>query len=238
MGRNAEWMNSALVGRDGFCRTPFAPALFMQDYHGWFDHFVLTTITSTTTMAGFVLTGITTGTVVAQDMAGGVLGLVGGSADGKGIEIQAAGECFLPAANKDLFLEARVACVDADDIDWFIGLATTDTSLFASEPDNKIEFSGDDGDANLDFQVRGGGAGDPVDTTYDMANNTWRRVGFHVKGVTSVTPYIDGVAGTAVTANIPAVEMKLSFGMLDGATAAPNKLLIDWIRVMQFGQAA
>lgn len=235
MSRNMEWINSAQVGKDGFCRTLGFPALFAQDYYGAFDHFTQPALVDTTHYPGFVVTVIGgAGTIAMQDVVGGALGLVGGAADGKGVELQSIGECFLPAANKDIYAEARIKLTDCDDIDWLFGLATTDTSLFAGIPNEVIIFRGDDGDANIDFQVRSGGTGNAADTGYDTANATWVRLGFHVRGITSVTPYINGVALTPVTANIPATEMCLSFGALDGATTASNVMAIDWYRVLQF----
>lgn len=236
MGRNSEWMNSALVGKDGFCRTPFAPALFAQDYFAAFDHFCPSMLVDATHFPGFTVSEITAtdaGTLVMQDLPGGVLGLVGTTYDGAGIQMQQIGLPFLPAANKDLYFEARVKAIVANDIDLFVGLAAADTNVFSTDPTDLIAFRADDGSAALNFQVRNSGTGAAAATGVSLVNDTWIRIGFHVQGVTKVTPYVDGVEYTAVAANIPVAGIGLTFGMCGGTTDA-NKLLIDWYRCLQF----
>jgi len=237
MSKTTEWIHSAQVGRDGWRRMPGFAGIFARNYHGGFEHFSPGGIVSATSYAGWTVTQITAvgpGTLAMADEAGGVLTLNGGATDGDGVQMQAGGECFLPAANKDIYIEARLKIQDADDLDWFFGLACTDTNIFSTQPTELIAFLGDDGDANLDFQVRNGGAGAQADTAVDMANDTYKYLGFHVVGVTKVVPYIDGVAQTAVTANMPTALMRLTMGMLNGATTANQLLSLDWISWIQF----
>jgi len=231
-----EWRNGGLVGRDGFCRTVPEQAAFARKYYGDFDHFIRGPLTGSTAAVGWTVTQITatsSGTLVMADEAGGWLNLTGGTHDGAGIQMQSDGEAFLCAANKDIWFEASIKATDADDLDWFLGLASTDTNVFSTDPSDIIAFRGDDGDANIDFQARKAGTGDQADTATDLVNATAIRLGFYVKGVTSVTPYINGAAQTAVTSNIPTSEMCLTFGMLNGGTANNNILAIDWYRVLQ-----
>jgi hypothetical protein len=236
MSRNSEWMNSALVGRDGFCRTVFAPELFAQDYYGLFDHFMLSKLTSTTAMGGFTVTVLTdtdAGTLVmTSGAAGGVLGLVGATHAGAGIECQNIVANFLPAANKDIFFEARMKLSTANVPNWFLGLAALDTSIIASVPDNVIMFTGVNGDAHIRLQVRAAGTGAAAVTGTDLVDNTWMRLGLWIQS-TKVIPYLNGVAGTAVTTNIPSAALSLSFGMNNGDTT-PRTMSLDWYRVMQF----
>ena len=171
--------------------------------------------------------------MVAGTTRGGVLDITSGSNDGAGIQAQHASVSWLPAADKHLWFECRVTLADADDIDWMVGLAATDTNVFSTDPAELIVFRGDDGDANIDFQVRNGGTGAQADTTVDTANTTAVRLGFYVSGATTVTPYINGTAYTAVTTNIPTTAMRLTFGCLGGATTATNTLGLDWYRVLQ-----
>lgn len=229
----SEWLNGALVGVDGFCRTISLEAAMARKSYGFHDHFAPSKITANNAYPGFTVTAITAGTLVMADVAGGWLCLTGGGADGHGIQMQSDGEMFLPAADKDIWFEASVKVLDADDCDWFLGLASTDTNVFSTDPTDIIAFRGDDGDANVDFQVRKAGTGAQADSATDLTNNAAMRLGFHVNGVTSVTPFINGTALTAVTTNIPIVELALTFGALDGATQANNFLAIDWYRILQ-----
>ncbi len=233
MGVHSTWRSGVLLGEDGWNLSPFTQAPFARYAYGAFEHFTPSLIVSTTSYPGYTVTQITAGTLVMADAAGGWLNLTGGAADGRGIQMQAAGEAFIPAAEKDIWFEASIKIADADDMDWFVGLASTDTNVFSTDPTDIIAFRGDDDDTNIDFQARKAGAGAQADTGSDTANTTAVRLGFWVKGVTSIVPYINGVAQTAVTANIPVVEMCLTFGALDGATTASNTLGLDWYRIVQ-----
>ena len=233
---HSEWWNvDALVGRDGAIRTPFDHAAFLREWYGGFEHFAPGRIISTTAYTGFDVDVLVAGTLVMEDTLGGWLGLTGGAAT-QGIQMQSGiggGEAFLPAANLDIWCECSLRAEDADDIDWYFGLINTDADLWTGEPTEIIAFSGDDGDANIDFQVRDGGAGAAADTGTDLADGIAIRLGFWVKGVTEVEPYINGVAQTAVITNIPTNLTRLTFGMRNGATTANQALSIDWYRTVQ-----
>jgi hypothetical protein len=245
----SEYKRGALRGKDGFARVPFE-STFARKQYGAFDHFCPGFYTSTTAYPGFTVTQNDAGTLGMDDAVGGWLKLIGGSGDGDGIQMQSAGEMFKPAANKDIWFEASIKITDADDLDWMVGLAVHDTDVFLltsatsgsgagagdtdyGDPASMIVFRGDDGDANIDFQVRSGGTGAQTDTTVDVANATAIRVGFHVDGVSTVTPYINGTAYTAVTSNIPTTELAITFAMSNGGTTANNVLALDWYRCLQ-----
>jgi len=232
----SEWVNNVLVGYEGAFRTPFAPAAFCRGSWSFFDDFILQDAT-TTALAGYTVSQINAtsdGTLVVTDGDGGLLAVTGGSHDGAGINCQSLTACAaLPAANYHMWFEARMKVTDADDLDWFLGLAVNDANVFSTDPTELVAFRGDDGDANIDFQVRSGGTGAQADTGVDLSDNAWTRLGFHVNGTTSVTPYINDTAYTAVTANIPTAAMKLTFGVLNGATTTTNALILDWIRIIK-----
>lgn len=234
----SEWWGDAQVGRDGFCRTIFAPAPMARFEYGQYDDFAPGFITSTTTYPGFTVTEEGNGgTLVMADEVGGVLQLTAdGTAENDGIQMQTH-EFILPAADKHIWFECKVKGNDVIQTDWFIGLCTTDTTIITGNPADIIGFHSHDEDVNIDFEVSAtAGAGTPVDTTSDLTDDTWVRLGFWVNGLTSVVPYIDGVANATATsttvANIPAVELGLAFACLTGEAAA-NTLEIDWYRIVQ-----
>ena len=245
----SEYKRGALRGKDGFARIPFE-STFARKQYGAFDHFCPGMLVSTTSYPGFTVTQNDAGTLVMADRVGGWLDLTGGAGDGDGVQMQSDGEMFKPAANKDIWFEASIKAADADDLDWMIGLAIHDTDVFAltnaasgsgagagdtdyGDPASMIVFRGDDGDANIDFQVRSGGTGAQADTGVDIVDATAIRVGFHVDGVSKVTPYINGTAYTAVTTNIPTTELAITFAMSNGGTTANNTFGIDWYRCLQ-----
>ena len=235
-GVHSEWRRGGLLGYDGWRRSGFSDAPFARYVNSAFEHYTPSRLTSTTTYPGFDVTVLTAGTLVMSDRAGGWLGLVGG-ADGQGIQMQSDGLVWAPTANRNIWFECSILAEDADDIDWRVGLADTDADVLTGDPTEAIWFTGADGSANINFQVRNGGAGAAADTGSDLADNTAVRLGFEVIGITSVVPYINGTALTAVTANIPAGDlMSITFGMFNGGTTANQALEIDWYSCCQLIQ--
>lgn len=235
MPQQAEWRNQGLVGIDGWCRTLAFPALSAETMTGLFEDFPDRRILTTTTMQGWTVSEITAvdaGTLTSGTTIGGWLNLVGTTNDGAGIQAQHCSVSWLPAANKHIWFECRIQVTDADDMDWLVGLSSTDTNVFDTAPTTLIVFRGDDGDANIDFQVRDADTGSAADTTVDLADGTAIRLGFYVNGATSVTPYINGTAYTAVTTNIPTAAMQLTLAAAGGATDS-NTLAVDWYRILQ-----
>lgn len=232
MGRLCVWYQGIQWGQDIGSRNVFSPATSARLAYDYFEHFSPSRIISTTAYAGQTVVQTATGTLVMQDDAGGWLGYLGG-ADGNGVQTQSDGEAFLPAANKDIFFETSVKAEDGDDLDWFVGLAMTDADILNTDPNDLIAFNGADGSANINFQVRSGGTGATVDTGIDFGDSAAVTLGFWVQGVTRVTPFINGVAGTVVTANIPTNEMSVSVAMYNGGTAATQVFSVDYLKCSQ-----
>ena len=59
------------------------------------------------------------------------------------------------------------------------------------------------------------------------------KLGFIVDGLTSITPYVNGVAGTAITTNVPIVEMPPSFVSQSTALAVDPITHVDWVACNQ-----
>ncbi len=241
---HSEWRKTdGLLGYDGFCRSFFAGgAPFAREYFGKSEDFSLGgDIVSTTAYAGWSTTIVGASTLVMGDVLGGQLQLTTSGVENEGIQMQTDGEFFLPAALNDIWFEAQVSGNTVAEVDWFVGICTTDTTIIATNPADVIGFWTHDGDANLDFEVSStAGAGAPVDTGIDLANATAIRVGFHVEGLTKVTPYINGVrnatAESTTVLNIAALEMAPAFAVLAGEAVAKT-LNIDWFRWTQLSTA-
>ncbi len=231
-GVHSRWHRGGLYGYDGWRMSVFSGGAFSRYINGAFEHFSPSYLTSTTTYPGWNVGVLVAGTLVMSDRAGGWLGLVGG-ADGQGIQMQSDGLVFLPTANRDIWFEASILVEDADDIDIRVGLADTSADVVTADPTEAIWFATTDGDASIDFQVRDGGVGAAADTLIDLEDGTAIRLGFHVQGVTQVVPHINGVALAAVTTNIPAALMSVTFAMFNGGTTANQALEFDWYSICQ-----
>ncbi len=191
------------------------------------------------TLAGWTATQAgAVGTWALTDAAGGVAIADSGSTTvTQGVNVQKIGEVFKPAADKDMWFEARVKVVDTfDKAELFIGLSITDTAIIDTSANASTDHIGwqcvtDDG--VLLFTAEKGGAG-ATRAAATIAEDTWIKLGFHVKGVTSIDQYIDDVkVGTAnVTANITVAEITPSFVCQSGGTNDPI-LHVDYVKCVQ-----
>lgn len=205
----------------------------------YFDDF--TTFGAST--GGWVTTNFTSGTAVVADMAGGGVTMDAGAATAdQGVQIQLKGEAWLPATGKDMWYETTLAMTFPTKIQLFAGIGEHDTTIFATGENSMANHIGFEmgatvqGGASAGFiQFYGEKAGtrgtvaDAIEVTSAVEMN----LGFFVDGVTSVTPYINGVAGTALaTANIPVAAMCLTFACLSEGTSQPV-LTVNRVRAFQ-----
>lgn len=193
----------------------------------------------------YTLTQATAGTAALDDAKGGVLLLDSASTtDGQGAQLQlldgTVGESFIPSADAKIYFEARVKLADigtsgSDTVDFFIGLAVSDTTIIASGANstaNHIGFEHVDDDGAVDFHSESGGTRSSSTAVHTLADGTYVKLGFLVDGTSSVTPYVNGVAKTAITANIPTTEMALSLVCQSAGTTDPI-MHIDWVACIQ-----
>ena len=244
MPERSTWQGGrgGLLGKDRTRLCQFSPPTFARMQFGNFSHFCgPQEYEDTSTLDGWTSTLVGVSTLNLIDRVGGWLQLLGAGLENDGVNMQQEHESFLPAANRDIHFGCSIEMIDVTESDFFIGLATTDTTCIATPPNDLVGFWTHDGDANLDFQAQStaGGAIGAVDTGVDLVDNTTIELGFTIHGVTDVHTYINGAADTTfelgatfVAANIPAVEMGLAFAFLSGE-GQPNDLKIDWYSIVQ-----
>lgn len=104
------------------------------------------------------------------------------------------------------------------------------TILNGADPTNGIFFRHTAG-GNIYLVCRSGGVESTQDLGTAAANGVFHNLKFVVNGTTSVTPYIDGVAKTAITAHIPTVS--LYFAMDNGSATAGSGLDVDFVYISQ-----
>ena len=190
------------------------------------------------TLAGWTATQASAGTWALGDGAGGVALADSGSVTvTQGINVQKLGECLTPVADKDIWYETRIKVVDTyDKAELFIGLSETDTAILdtsANESESHIGWQCVTDDGVLLFSSEKATAG-TTKASNTIAEDTWVKLGFHVKGVTSIDHYVDGVKQSTghVTANIPIVDMTPTFVCQSGGTNDPI-LHVDYIMAVQ-----
>jgi len=179
--------------------------------------------------------------VVVTDAANGVISLAPTAVtNNHACTIATDGESWDIATNKELWFEARVKLTEAntDDANILIGLnnapgADVMQDNGAGPPANYdgISIFKLDGGTEWKFETSDATVQTTATTLGDFTTNTWHRVGFHYDGVTTVTPYLDGVAGTAHTVAAAITEMEFIASVKNG-DGNKETLLIDYIKIV------
>ena len=217
----------------------------IDDGFGFIDEFLSFDADS----KSWTLTNATSGTGAIDAAAkGGVLLLDSAAAtNNQGVQIQLGGavgaSSFIASANSKIYYEARIKAADigSTTVQIFAGLSSVDTSLFASAANTSINHVGFEAinTTSLTFaSEKADSRSGSVDTSAGtIADDTYIKVGFLINGLTSITPFVDGVAGTVQTTNIPIVAMTPSFVCHSSGTTDPI-LHVDWVACYQAEQIA
>lgn len=176
----------------------------------------------------WTITGTNAGTPALSDGDGGLLAIVNDTADDDGTFLQKVGESFTVESGKRLFFKARLEVLDAEDSDFIVGLAITDsTPLDASDG---IFFRKDDGDQNLDIvSVKNSVAVSSIAATVESGEVF--ELGFMYDGLGRVYYSFNGtVLGYLEPgASLPDDEvLTITVGIQNGAAAA-NAMTVDYI---------
>lgn len=201
-------------------------------------------------LEGDVLDAEGTPAMTAPNAIGGVLRLDSEAATTQhnGIQLQKDGETFTPDASMDLWFEARFMlgdnAADLADCEIFIGLAETDATLMpAGAIDHAnteyIGFCIETGWAGaMQFVAATGAANETGVVCTTIVENTWYRVAFCIKGLTTAYQFVDDtqITNTIGAGFLPNVDLKVSLVCQSDDVGTPDDpiLYIDYIRVLQF----
>lgn len=177
----------------------------------------------------YTLTQATAGSAAIATTMPGVLSIDSGSTTAtQGANVQRLKSAFVPASGKSIWAEFRVKFtgVGALNVETFVGLAASDTTVIASSAvstNNRIGWSSvtDDGVLLLDCDKAGTGTTAAATT---IVSDTWFNLGFVYDGdADTVQQFINGVAtGTAIaTTYIPKVVVYPTFVCQSGGTDQP-----------------
>lgn len=208
--------------------------------HGVLDDFY--TLDTTATVGGWAAFNVGTGTTtLADDVGGGVLLMTCQAATDDACEqLNQVSAPFLLAAGKTLWYECRFKLVgDITQSEIAVGLCALGEDLTAVadvKPADGVAFTKQDGATGfaLTASKNGTNTGESAATLHTLVNNTYVRLGFLIDGVTSVTPYVNGVAGTAITATIPDDESLGMFLLVRNGDGTTQEVLhVDYVKVVQ-----
>ena len=194
---------------------------------------------------GWVLAKATAGTVAPSTTGPSsiLVDCAGTTADQGVTSFQQKGVLYAVQAAKSVWYEARIKVIGGFDVaQLFVGLGPVDTALFGSGKRafvNCIGFWADDAQASanagyLYFDCADASTHNRTLAAALLVTDTWITLGFKVVGTTSVTPYVDGVAGTELTSNLPiaTTDMKLSFACLGNDGTNQPIMEVDWVKTI------
>ena len=190
----------------------------------------------------WLLTQATAGTAACDVAAkGGVLLLDSASStNNQGAQLQlggaAAASSFIASATSKIYYEARVKLTDigSTTVQFFAGLSEIDSTLFASAANSSANHVGAEAINTTALGVHSEKAGSRSSSAsvHTIADGTYFKIGFVIDGVSKVTPFVNGEAKTAITTNVPIVELTPSFVCHSSGTTDPI-LHIDWVACYQ-----
>jgi len=228
--------------------NPTLGTTYFNDFVGGFQP---VTGTSTTEVEDWIQTEINSGLTQYLADGGSVLRVSSEAynAEDDGITVMWRATPWVTEDEKTLWFEARVKMTDIDTTpdQFFIGLCNTLTDMHPSgvidDTVDKIGFFSHDGTtaATLVF-ITSKAAIQAITAAAasSLADGTWVKLGFKVTwsgSVQTVTPYVNGVAGTAHATALSVPTAGVGLGICLAAhvdqTSALAALDVDWIRIAQ-----
>lgn len=166
---------------------------------------------------------------IAADAVNGALLLTNSAADDDVVQLQSAEEWLKLAAGKKLWFETKLQISDVTESDFFVGLATTDTSIIAGTTDC-VGFRKLDGVATP-VAITEDNTSETTTTLAAMTAATDVVLGFYWDGVGSVHFYVNRNWVATHTANIEQTnKLALTFCLQNGEAAAKT-MQIDYFFV-------
>ena len=232
-------INTAILGEVPLC---FLPSVNYQ----LLDDFDLSAASAAPLATWTVTEDDAACTQLLIDAVGGALQLTNkATTDDNAQQIQSQQESFRLLVGKKLWYEARVRCPAADvtNLDLFIGLAETEdlTGVADNMPANGVGFTKTDAGVGTIYLASSDNGTNIVSpgSLKTLITNTWTRLGFYfdggATGSATITPYIDGVAGSPLAAVTYATMAELApiFMIRNGNNVTTQILDIDYVRVIQ-----
>jgi hypothetical protein len=189
--------------------------------------------TDFTTGAEYTNTQAGTSPTVQAITAGDRALLTTGGTENNGCNLQVVGTPIQIASGKPFYFGAKVSISDATETDFLVGLASTDTSIFAAHAITVINCAAfskiDGGTAILASTIKASSvSAATVGTVMDTAKHIYE---IYFDG-TTLYYYFDAGLVTSMTSGWPTVVLTPSIALMAGAAAAKTAL-VEWMRCIQ-----
>jgi hypothetical protein len=205
------------------------PMQFDPDYVRYFNDFLVAADYAAT---DWVVTETQAGATqaIAADEVGGALLLTNDAGDDDVCQLQSAEMFAKLTAGKKLWFEAKFKVSDATQSDFFIGLASTDTSIIAGTTDS-VGFRKLDGTTSM-LSITEDNTTETTNTAATVAADTYMVVSFYWDGVSSVKFAVNRSVTAVHTTNIEQTN-KLALTMtLQNGEAVAKTMTVEYIELV------
>jgi hypothetical protein len=210
---------------------PSIASVFFDDFH-YFD--------ATKWARSVYPAGAPAGTVGIADAVEGVYNTYCDGDDNDECYVLSEGQSWLMATGKPLWFEAKFTFTNSATTAgvWVIGItdSTGENFMQDTEAGPAASYDGfcffkESGDTSISFESSLAGAQVTNAALDDFTSGTTYRVGVYYDGVTTITPYLDDVAGTAHTMATNTSEGSIIFGTK--SNGAEEFIAMNYIKCVQ-----
>lgn len=166
---------------------------------------------------------------IAADVLGGALALVNSAADNDVNQLQSAEEWVKLSSGKRAWFEIRLKCSEATETDWYVGFATTDTTIIAGTTDS-CGFRKDDGATNI-YGLTETSTTETATSLGAAAADTFVTLGFVWDGKNAVRFYLNRALKATHTTNVPSSNQLALTIMQQNGDANARTLTVDYVYV-------
>ena len=199
-------------------------------YHTYWDDFDTTPIAAQWTLTA-TSAGSGTSAITVPDADGGLARITTAANENDGIYAEWISETFKLESGKKTWMKCRLSVGDAAQSDWLIGLHSTDTT--PHDATLRYIFESVDGSAAVYFNNDNNTTDSDSSTLHTMVDDTFVTLAAYYDGGTTIQLFVDDAPVSTMTGiTVPAAEMAVGFGYINGAAGAETAD-VDYILVVK-----
>lgn len=187
-------------------------------YHTYWEDFDTIPIAAQWTLTA-VSAGTGTSAITVPDADGGLARITTAANENDGIYAEWISETFKLESGKKTWMKCRISVGDAIQSDWLVGLHSTDTT--PHDATLRYIFESVDGAAAVYFNNDNNTTDSDSGTVHTMEDDTFVTLAAYYDGGTTIQLFANDVLVTTMTSiTVPAAEMAVGFGYINGAAGA------------------
>jgi len=177
------------------------------------------------------ITLVGTSTLTFPDAGDGISRITTDVAENEGVWVETLNETFLLASGRKTWLKTRIQVGDAIESDWVVGLHSTSATPQAATM--RFLFESVDGSATVHFNNDNNTADTDSATLVTMTDDAFVTLAAYYDGATTIELFANDARVDIMTGiTVPAAEMGVGFGYINGAAGAETAD-VDYVLVVQ-----